>query len=122
MGGGSLLRTVRLAVLTQDDGWADHSLGEVVVEGHLGLVQEGEEVIPMLAQPLSQAQGVGVAVDRLAVWAPPLGQGSQPPVDQPDAAFMALRLKVGPFAQTDIVADQSPQLLGKDLPLGRVVM
>ncbi|MCH9033563.1 MAG: hypothetical protein IID42_03565, partial [Planctomycetes bacterium] len=85
-----MLRTVRLAVLAPDDGRADVPFGEAIVEGHLGLVQEGEEVIPVFGQLLGQPQGVGGAVDRLAVGALPLGQGGQPPVDQANAAFVAL--------------------------------
>lgn len=42
---GPLSASVSVAVLVQDYGGANGTLGEVVLEGHAGLVQKGEEFI-----------------------------------------------------------------------------
>ena len=63
---GALFGSIGLAVLPQDHDGADGAFGEVVVKGHLGLVQEDKQKIPVFAQALGDAkrQGQAVAVSR----------------------------------------------------------
>ena len=122
LGGGALLGAIGVAVLPQDDRRTNAALREIVVEGHVGFVEEGEEVIPMSAQTFGPSQGVGVVVGHRAIRPLPLGQFGQTRVDQMNASRIAQRGEVRALAQTDAVADQPAELFGEGLPLGRFVV
>ena len=58
------LAAVAVAVFADDYRRANASLGRVVVERNVGLVQEGEQVVPMPSQPLDQPLGVAILPGR----------------------------------------------------------
>src|SRR3954470_1717655 len=62
---GAPVGPVRAAVIACRRQAADVSFGAIVVSGHLGVVQEGEQLVAMLVQPLPNPQTVGVT--RLSV-------------------------------------------------------
>ena len=62
LGGGALLTAIRLAVLPQDDGRTNLSFAEVVVIRHIRVVQEREQILPVLHETFGQAAGVRIAV------------------------------------------------------------
>ena len=47
LGVGSWNTSVAVAVLADDDGWANGAFGQVVLEGDSGLIQECEQVVAM---------------------------------------------------------------------------
>ena len=56
--GRAAVATIRLTVLPQDDGGPDLPFPEVVVRGHVWVVQGCEDVLPKATQALRQSPGV----------------------------------------------------------------
>ena len=79
--GRTLFASVAQAVLADDYCRADLTFAMVVVRGHAGGVQEGEQLVAVFADAMAQAIGVGVVVRRV-------GQFAQALVNQPEKTMV----------------------------------
>ncbi|GFO80906.1 MAG: hypothetical protein A49_05330 [Methyloceanibacter sp.] len=50
------------------------AFSKVVGEGHIRLVREGEQMVPVGTAPLGQTRGIGVAIDGASIGPLPLSQ------------------------------------------------
>ena len=58
----TLLTAVRLAVLAQNHSRADLALGMIIIERHILIIQEREDVIAVLARPLGKPPSIGIFI------------------------------------------------------------
>ena len=108
---GALLAAVAVAVFSNDDGGANDSLRMIVVEGNARLIQKREQVLAMTAQAFDQTFCLLVFPGRIDQLAKPLVQTV--------AARLVLfgcQFVLSP-PQTNCVAHQPPELLGKGGPM-----
>ncbi len=114
LGGGTAVTAIGLGVLSQDHGWPDLRFPEVVVRGHVGIIEKREHVLRMAGQAFAHSLRVGVLVLLM-------GQLAYAAVQSFDSALISIGREVQPLAQMHAIGQRSAGLLGEGLPLGGLV-
>ena len=109
LGVGSALAPVAVAVFANDHGWANRSLGMVVVERNLGMIEKGEQIALVAPEALHQSPRLGVFPGRL-------DQIGQPRVKPLAPRGKVQCFAIGLAAQANGVPHQPPEFLGESGP------